>query len=340
MRGSPAGTFGRAFIALLATTWLSASALPVEADEPVPPATVRLMAVGDTNLAWEVGRRIVRRGPEAPFTRVTEYFAQADLVLANLECSLSTNGAPWPRKAVHFGAPALGAQALALAGVDAVTLANNHAMDYGRNAFVDTLELLDAAGVGHAGGGVDRAAAHAPLIVERNGLRVAILSYVTGFTGPYSFSTRAWEARPGTPIGVAIARPTEIAVDVTAARELADVVVVAIHGDGEFRSRPNARQRRASAAAIAAGAALVIGHGSHVLQGYRATDHTLITYSLGNFVFDRYVGEPNFSAILDVTLSANGVESFGWIPIVIRRGFPRPADAAQTNHIMARLRPI
>jgi poly-gamma-glutamate synthesis protein (capsule biosynthesis protein) len=241
---------------------------------------------------------------------------------------------------VHFGAPALGAKSLALAGIDAVSLANNHAMDYGRVAFSETLGLLNSAGVAHAGGGLDPAAAHAPLIVERNGLRVAFLSYVTGFTGPYNFSTRSWEARPGAPIGVAIARAAQVTVDVTAARELADVVVVAIHGDGEFRRMPNTRQRRKSAAAIAAGADLVIGHGAHVLHGYRVGDHTLIAYGLGNFVFDRYVGEPNYSVILDVTLSAQGVESFSWIPIVIRHGFPRPASGADVTHIMSRLKPI
>lgn len=340
MRGFRFGGVGRAFAAVLAALWLGASALPVQADEPVPPGTVRLMAVGDTNLAWEVGRRIVRNGPEAPFARVSDFFAQADLVIANLECSLSKNGAAWPRKAVHFGAPALGAQALALAGIDVVSVANNHSLDYGRVAFRETLELLDTAGVAHAGGGLDPDAARAPLIVERNGLRIAFLSYVTGFTGPYSFSTRSWEARAGAPIGVAIARAAQIPTDVMAARELADVVVVAIHGDGEFRPRPKLNMKRLAAAAVDAGAALVIGHGAHVLHGFRAGDHTLKAYGLGNFVFDRYTGEPNYSAILDVTLSAGGVESFSWVPIFIKNGFPRLADETQTRHIMARLQPI
>lgn len=303
------------------------------------PGIVRLMAVGDMELAFGVGRRIVRDGPQVLFAGVADYFAEADLVVGNLECSLSRNGVPWPRKLLHFGAPRAAAEALAAGGMDAVSVANNHSLDFGRQAFLDTLGLLETQGVGHAGGGTDRTAAHEPLILERNGLRLALLSYVTGFWGPVHFNTRAWEAGPKG-AGVAIARVDDIAADVTAARALADVVIVSVHSDGELRRMPKRSQRRMADAAITAGAALVIGHGPHVLQGYRSGDHTLIAYSLGNFVFPGYGGESLDSAILDVTLSTQGVESFTWIPIVLAKALPRPARGAEIDRVMARLRPI
>ncbi len=303
------------------------------------PGIVRLMAVGDMELAFGVGRRIVRDGPQVPFAAVAQYFTAADLVVGNLECSLSRNGAPWPRKLLHFGAPGAAAEALAVGGVDAVSVANNHSLDFGRQAFLDTLGLLDAQAVAHAGGGTNRAAAHAPLIIERNGLRLALLSYVTAFWGPVHFTTRAWEAGPNG-AGVAIARADDITADVTAARTLADVVIVSVHSDGELRRMPKRSQRRMADAAIAAGAALVIGSGPHVLQGYRNGDHTLIAYSLGNFVFPGYTGAATDSAILDVTLSAQGVESFNWIPIEVDKALPRPAKGAEIERILARLRPI
>jgi poly-gamma-glutamate synthesis protein (capsule biosynthesis protein) len=299
------------------------------------------MAVGDTFLALGIGRRIVRDGPEVAFARVADTFAQADLVIANLECALSRNGQPWPKKQLHFGAPPKAAEALAVGGIDAVGLANNHTLDYSRSAFLETLDALDDNGVGHAGGGIDANSARAPLIMERNGLRVAFLSYVIGFWGPYYFSTRAWEAGTGR-AGVAIASVADITADVTAARAFADVIVVGLHGDGEYRTHPKANARRMAAAALAAGAALVIGHGAHVLQGYRSGDHTLIAYGMGNFTFPDYPDVANDSAILDVSLSANGVESFSFIPIVINRrsGLPRLAVGAEVGRVLGRIKPI
>jgi poly-gamma-glutamate synthesis protein (capsule biosynthesis protein) len=300
---------------------------------------VRLMAVGDLEMAFGVSRRISRIGPEVPFADVVDIFNEADLVIGNLECSLSRNGEPWPRKQLHFGATALAARALSVGGVDAVSVANNHSLDFGPGAFLDTLGLLDAAGVGHFGGGTDSSSARAPLILERNGLRIAFLSYVTAFWGPYAFTTRSWEATSDKP-GIAIARVDDIAADVAAARGVADIVVVSVHADGEYRRLPKQSQRRMADAAIGAGAALVIGHGAHVLQGYRRGQGTLIAYGLGNFVFPGYTGRAKDSAILDVTLTADGVTGFSWIPIVIRDALPHPASGADAARIMDVLRPI
>ena len=91
-------------------------------------------------------------------------------------------------------------------------------------------------------------------------------------------------------------------------------------------------------AAISAGAKLVLGAHPHVLQGYVAGNHTLIAYSLGNFVFDGFSGVANDSVILDVTLSAAGVESFHWLPVVITStGRPRPAVGAEIPRVLGRI---
>jgi poly-gamma-glutamate capsule biosynthesis protein CapA/YwtB (metallophosphatase superfamily) len=309
---------------------------PAQAGES---GVVRLMAVGDLEMAFGVSRRIVNIGVHVPFAEVAGIFDDADIVVANLECSLSRNGQPWPNKQLHFAANPKAAEALAVGGVDVVSMANNHSLDFGRQAFLDTLGHLDAAGVGHYGGGANPAAARAPLIVERNGLRIAFLSYVTAFLGPYHFTTKAWEAKPGM-AGIAIARVDDITSDVRAAREVADVVVVSIHADGEYRFKPKESQRKMAGAAVSAGAALVIEHGPHVLQGYRRSGNTLIAYSLGNFVFPGYTGRAKDSAILDVTLTADGVTDFSWIPIVIRKALPRPATGEDAERILDVLRPI
>ena len=334
----------RRFTVLIAASLLLLSAAaPIGAAarvEPPPPpvGTVRLMAVGDVMLGQSIGRRIRNDGPLAPWAKVKSFFGQADLVVANLECTISERGTPWP-KTFNFRAPPAAADSLALAGIDAVTVANNHAIDFGRDAFGDTLSFLDAAGVGHFGGGANLGVARAPLIIEKNGLRIAFLGYVLPLSGKPAFNTRQWAAT-ATTAGLAIGTPEIVAHDVALAKQSTDVVVVMVHGGIEYSFRPNKAQKNFDRAALAAGAALVIGAHPHVLQGYVLDNHAAIAYSTGDFVFDYFVGAPNDTAILDVTLSANGVESLNWIPIEIQNGFPRPAVGAEIARIQSHLKQL
>src|SRR5688572_29729930 len=142
---------------------------------------VRLMVVGDVVLAQSIGLRIIRNGPDAPWRNVSGFLDQADLFMINLECPISARGTPWPGKKYTLRARPPSADALVAAGVDVANLANNHTLDYGPIAFGDTLAALDTRGVGHIGGGLDEAAAHAPLIIERNGLRIGFLGYALYF---------------------------------------------------------------------------------------------------------------------------------------------------------------
>ncbi len=294
------------------------------------------MAVGDVMLGQSIGRRIVSKGALQPWRFVKPIFDQADLVVANLECTISDRGTAWP-KTFTFRAPAPeAADSLVAAGVDVVSLANNHAIDFGIPAFEDTLDLLDERHIGRAGGGRDHAEAHAPLVVEQNGVRLAFLGYVLPFSGRPAFNTRQWaatELKPGLAIGTAEA----VARDVAAIRDVVDVVVVMVHGGVEYTRAPGKQMRSFAQAAVDAGAQLVIGHHPHVLHGYRLDGNTLIAYSVGNFVFDYFSGRMNDTAIMDVTLSADGVESVDWIPAVIRNGFPRPATGAEIDRILGQL---
>jgi poly-gamma-glutamate capsule biosynthesis protein CapA/YwtB (metallophosphatase superfamily) len=302
--------------------------------------TVRLMAVGDVMLAQSIGHRIVTNGLLSPWAKVMSYFDQADLVVANLECVISDRGQQWPAKTFHFETPIAAAASLAAAGIDAVTVANNHAVDYGLTAFGDTLQYLDAAGVGHFGGGANINQARAPLILESNGLRIAFLGYVLPFSTKIRFNTRMWAATQ-TSSGLAIGTPDVVSADVKAAKQLADIVVVMVHGGIEYSFRPNTAQKRFDSAALAAGAALVIGAHPHVLQGYVYEGYQAIAYSTGNFVFDRFTDSPELdTAILDVTLSSRGVESLNWIPIEIHNGFPGPATSAEAARIMSHLKQL
>ncbi|HYI23652.1 MAG TPA: CapA family protein [Candidatus Limnocylindrales bacterium] len=293
------------------------------------------MAVGDVMLAQSIGRRIVRKGPLAPWKKVVPYFDRADLVVANLECTISNRGTAWP-KTFTFRAPIKAADSLVAAGIDVVSLANNHALDYGIPAFEDTMDLLDERSIEYAGGGSNKTEAHAPLIVEQNGLTIAFLGYVMPFSGRPAFNTRQWAAEADKP-GLAIGTPDVVAAEVAAIRDEVDIVIVMVHGGTEYSRGPNKKQREFAAAAMGAGATLLIGHHPHVLHGYKQTQTTVIAYSIGNFVFDYFTGRMNDTAILDVTLSAEGVESLDWIPIRIRNGFPTPAVGDEIPRILSQL---
>jgi poly-gamma-glutamate capsule biosynthesis protein CapA/YwtB (metallophosphatase superfamily) len=298
--------------------------------------TVRLMAVGDVMLAQSIGRRIVKKGVHAPFQRVLPIFSQADLLVANLECAISNRGTR-ANKRFTFRAPPAAADSLAHAGIDVVSLANNHSLDWGVTALRDTMRLLDERGIAHAGAGDNSAQARAPAIVTRNGLRIAFLGYVRRMgESRTTFNTLMWEAGTSKP-GVAISRPDEVARDVVAAKRKADIVVVMLHVGREYNGSAGGHQRRVARAAIEAGASLVIGHHPHVLQGFERGQRTLIAYSLGNFVFDLFEGAPNDTAVLDVTLDRTGVVSVRWVPILIVNGLPRPAPASDINRILRQI---
>ncbi len=296
------------------------------------------MAVGDLMLAGRVGERITTEGLAIPFAGVAPALSSADLLVANLEFTISERGAPQP-KAYTFRASPSAADSLALAGVDLVSLANNHALDYGFEALSDTQQLLTERSIAYAGAGPNETAARTPTIVERNGLRVAFLAYVdVPVETRTGFDTRSWIATADTP-GVAWADVEHIAADVAAARAQSDVVIVLLHFGLEGRTQITAAQRAQAHAAIDAGAALVLGAHPHILQGVERYNDGLIAYSLGNFVFEGFTLPENYSAIFTATLTRNGVEDYDWIPVVVEDGLPRLAIPEEAVTIIEMVQP-
>ena len=306
---------------------------------PTPTATatplIRLMAVGDVMLGRTIGQRLQTDGAGAAFAGVEPVLKSADVLAANLECVISPWGDAQP-KAYRFRAPPEAVDSLAQAGVDVVNLANNHAMDYGYIALADMRKQLNAKQILSVGAGQNRAAAHAPALLDRNGLRVAFLGYVDVMVESRGFDTRVWTAGPGTP-GVAWADPTRIAADVKAARQQADLVVVFLHSGLEDRADVSPNQRAEAEAAIDAGAALVLGSHPHMLQPVEKYHGGLIVYSLGNFIFDGFGLPENYSVIFSAALTSAGVGDYTWIPVVIENGLPRLATADESKTILGML---
>ncbi len=288
-------------------------------------------------LARGAGERIQAYGPQVVFSGIASTLSQADLIAANLECVITDQGHP-QFKSYTFRAPIAATQALSDGGISVVGLANNHSMDYGLDGLADMLTRLRAAGINSVGAGADAETARAPVILERHGVHVAFLDYVNvPVEGRTAFDTRSWAAAVEKP-GVAWGEPDIIAKDVTAARTVADVVVVMLHAGSESSVVVNAVQQSLAHAAIGAGAALVLGSHSHTLQPVEHYQGGLIAYSLGNFVFDGFLPPSNYSAIFVANLSPNGVDSYSWVPVVVDNGLPRLATPAESALIMPMVR--
>jgi poly-gamma-glutamate capsule biosynthesis protein CapA/YwtB (metallophosphatase superfamily) len=299
------------------------TATRVPSRTPPPSLRVNLQAVGDMMLARTVGEQLLEKGPGSIFAGVQSVFDSADVLVGNLECAL-TSSDQQQSKSFTFAAPAQAAQALALAGFDVLSLANNHAMDFGNQGLLDTFANLGQFGIAGVGAGENAAAAHAPVILERNGLRLAFLAYLDVSGENQGFDAQSWIATATQP-GIAWADLDQIKADVTAARRKADVVIVMLHSGIEITNVINNienDQRLQARTAIDSGAALVIGSHPHVLQQIESYHGGLIAYSLGNFVFDTYKGVANATIILQVMLTPTGIESYGWVPVLIENGLP------------------
>ena len=294
------------------------------------------MAVGDIMLGRTVGERIINDGPGVVFTGVQTILSSADLLVGNLECTITDQGQPGP-KSYTFAAPPVSAEALGLAGFDLVNLGNNHSLDYGLKGLTQTQDLLSANGITSIGIGFGEQAA-GPVIFEKNGLRIAFLSYVDVPEELKGFDARDWIASDNVQ-GIAWATLENVQTGVAAAKQLADVVIVFMHFGFEGNELPVREQREDAVAAIDAGASVVIGSHPHLLQHVEEYRGALIAYSLGNFVFDDFIMPENRSAILRLSLNQEGMVSYDWFPVIIANGLPTMASPEQANEIFRMLAP-
>jgi hypothetical protein len=275
------------------------------ADGQTKAVTVRerdvvLQAVGDINMGDGVADAMAARGTLYPWRDVAPVLRSADIAFGNLECSVSTRGAPVPKEFNFRGSPSALRQVVRYAGLDVLNLANNHVGDYGTPALLDTVRAVRASGAVPVGAGASLTAARRAQVVTRLGLRVAFVGFSD--IGPASFF-----AGPSSP-GTSFAEVGAIDAAVRAARRSADVVVATFHWGVERDTAENARQRGFASAALQAGAAAVIGAHPHVLQPIRATRTTVVAYSLGNFVWSAGSGVTSSTGILQLRLSKRGVE--------------------------------
>ena len=299
-----------------------------------PKDTLRLYAVGDINLGRRVALDHLLQGDTLyPFALVLDTLRSAHLLFGNLESPIALQTRHRDTSGMVFTAPLLAAQSLARAGFDIVSTANNHQWDGGRGGVEETMRQLTRAGVLFVGSGLGRQMAEQPVIVRRNGWRVAFFAV-----------TRAWNAAPNDFYGhdgadyIAWGDPNWIlpALRRLKARNGADLIVVSVHAGTEYIEEPPAQLRRFFEQLVEAGADVVLAHHPHVLQPVVRHQGKLIVQSLGNFIFVQDKPWTELSAILRIDAAPNGTLRVSAIPV--RAGFQvQFVDGAAADSIRRRL---
>lgn len=251
--------------------------------------TITIFLVGDIILNRGVEYMVEKRGEgdfKWPFLKIAKYLSKADLLFGNLESPISDKGFK-VGSIYSFRAEPKSIEGLKYCGFDILSLANNHAFDYGREALEDTFLRLKAAEIDYVG-------ANFPLIKEIKETKIAFLAY-TNLGSPYwGINWADWN------------NLEEIKKDIEETKNKADILIVSLHAGEEYSSEPNQFQIEFSQAAIEAGADLIVGHHPHVIQRSEKYKNGYIFYSLGNFVFDQGFSEETMRGQIIEILIENG----------------------------------
>jgi poly-gamma-glutamate synthesis protein (capsule biosynthesis protein) len=331
---------------------------------------MRIALLGDVMLGRRVSEAIAAEGPAYVWGDTLPVLESADLRIANLECAISERGHPQP-KVYNFRASLAAARALVAGGIDCVSLANNHAFDFGAEALADTMRALDEVGIAHVGAGMHLDEAMKPAFLERGGLRIAVVALTDNMP-----SWAAGRRRPGVhhltlwsmPEYVHVLRRKRVlgplldaAAELRAAllsrwnlarlrralaptRGAADFVVLSCHVGPNRRDRPLPLVRRFARAALGSGVDVLHGHSAHIVQGVERVGGRPVLYDTGDFVDDHKVqrqrNDRSFLFLLDVDAAAKRATRVTCEPVVIERCQVRLAPepvASEIRERMARL---
>ncbi len=331
--GGEAMEIRKVFIALAFIVFGGASVFPHEAISqmgvPVPQGPtvsekkdlrIVLGFGGDVMLGRLVNETIQERGPRYIWGDALSLLQEPDLMLANLECVLAQRGEPFqPPRAFYFRALPKTIETLTIAGIDYVSLANNHAMDFGATALLETIQHLDDHGIAHAGAGKNLMEASKPALVEASGIKIGVISFADHFR-EYGAHTDL----PGTNVIRISLREDNFArirEAIQCARdEGADLVVFSVHWGPNMRQAPSRKFIEFAHAVMDAGADIYHGHSAHVFQGIEIYNGKPILYDTGELIDDYYVDpvlRNDQQLLFLITITPWDVQRIELIPLLI-----------------------
>ncbi|PSP96967.1 poly-gamma-glutamate biosynthesis protein [Halobacteriales archaeon QS_4_70_19] len=303
----------------------------------------RIGLAGDVMLGRSVDDRHAGRPPTSVWGSLLPTLRDVDGTIANLECCVSTRGERWPDKGYYFRAGEWALAALDAAGVTAVSLANNHTLDFGPVALRDTVAGLGRTGIASAGAGRDRAAAVAPAVVEVGGVSVAVIALTDRMP-----AFGATSDRPGTATAVlgAVNRRTRRLVRDLLSRPAvteADLVVASLHWGPNWELVKHPARRRFARWLVDEGVDVVHGHSAHVPQGIEVYEGRPVLYDCGDLV-DDYVVKPDLhndrSFLYELVVQDGAVTAVRLHPVEIRRSTAHRAEGAVARWLGERVREL
>ncbi|HEU5171870.1 MAG TPA: CapA family protein [Gemmatimonadales bacterium] len=303
----------------------------------------RIALGGDVMLGRLVDEAIGRQGASYPWGNLLPLLHGVDLFLVNLECVVTDKTERWrgdPGKPFFFRADPRAIETLRAGRVDFVSLANNHAGDYGMDGLCDMLQRLDQAGIAHAGAGADLAAASAPAWLEAGGLRIAVLAFAD--------HPAAWAAGPGER-GIHYLDPEDPAGAEAMARQVeeagrtADLVIVSAHWGPNMCERPSGAFRAFARSLVEAGADVFWGHSAHVVQGIEWLGDRVVLFDTGDLVDDYAVNQRlrnDLSALFILRVARHEVRRLELVPVRIEHMQAGRAGPQEARVFLQRLTPL
>ena len=269
---------------------------------------VILIAVGDIMLGRRVGERLKSEAPGFSFVQCQHILSSGHVLFGNLETVFSSRGSSLLKQGPNLRSDPSRMLDLKEAGFSLLNLVNNHCMDYGEEALFDTLELLEKNGLHYVGAGKTIEEVEQPQILERNGMKMAFVGFADR---EESFASRV---KPGA-AEIKVGRIEKIIRNI---KSEVDIIVISLHTGVEFSPFPSPENVKTARTLIDCGAHLILGHHPHVYQGIEVYKHGLISYSLGNFIFDYdtqiRTGGTNKGFILKIRINRDRVRAFKIIP--------------------------
>lgn len=275
---------------------------------------LQISFVGDILLAQPLQSKIDSFGIKYIFDKVKNIFKTSDLVMANLESAVADSGTPVNGKQYTFRAKKEILQGLNFAGINLVNLANNHVLDFGREAFEETMDNLSEEKINYVGAGLNLQQAFSPFVFKKNKSKVFF------FGANKIIPNESWYAEENKS-GIAGVENPDFLINQIKKVDKKALVVVYLHWGEEGKITPNINQRNLAKRLIDNGADIVVGSHPHVLQGLEFYKDKLIVYSLGNFVFN---DTKNETMILNIKIDQNQILSANIVPCMIISFRPEP----------------
>jgi poly-gamma-glutamate synthesis protein (capsule biosynthesis protein) len=280
----------------------------------------KLLVTGDINTAGAVGENIAQGMDPFQFVR-HDVFPNYDFIVSDLECNIAySQTGQKQNKAYAFKADPNTISLIKSAGVDMVTLANNHTMDYGPVALLEQIQLLKTAGITPFGAGANTKEAFAPSIVTVNGTKIAWLA----FNDIENSITDVKDNRAGSAY-LNKSRTDLVKNAIAEAKRLAEIVIVYPQWGTEHSDFSDADQHFWGRLFVDAGADLVVGTHPHVIQPSDTYKGVTIIYSLGNFVSSGFTNpKSSFANMLEIVVQEGKIKNTKLIPIEITyHGMPK-----------------